>query len=289
MNHDGKLLLYLHDVYGKPLKGRVDIHLDHTRLFSASGVVRDRRVPGRLTIPELHDGVYKISIYPTLYFPVSQFVMINEGQIIKRTITFPIDPEKVIGIDAPAFEDLPDDIKQVLQNSNVESYPDQKGEALYSALDDLKKAGLLNVYHKMRATVLPGGKDTFSYVTSLTRIRGDRFFAKVHKELLDEVKNGIPQNLFREVPNMDHTPPPNYQSVGSLKTLDKYGNLQLTFFCNTQTLDFIIDADIDDASGLLHSFQVIEHYLTGRGTHPFDIHEILLQTQQLDPGYQLLV
>jgi hypothetical protein len=33
-------------------------------------------------------------------------------------------------------------------------------------------------------------------------------------------------------------------------------------------------------------FQVLRNSLTGRPTHPYDIHEILLLHQKLDVGYQ---
>ena len=48
-------------------------------------------------------------------------------------------------------------------------------------------------------------------------------------------------------------------------------------------------ADIDDAAGLEHLFQVLRNELTGRPTHPYDIHEILIKHQMLDPGYELVV
>ncbi|MCI0553639.1 MAG: hypothetical protein L0287_22050, partial [Anaerolineae bacterium] len=62
-----------------------------------------------------------------------------------------------------------------------------------------------------------------------------------------------------------------------------------TFFSNPNTLDFIVDADIDDANGIGHIFQVAEHELTGSITHPYDIHQILFYYQRIDPGYNLVV
>jgi hypothetical protein len=34
---------------------------------------------------------------------------------------------------------------------------------------------------------------------------------------------------------------------------------------------------------------VIDHSILNRATHPFDIHEILIRHQKLDPGYELTV
>ena len=186
-----KLDLILNDVYGNRLKGKVDIHLEHTVLHQASRVARNIDASKRILIPDLHEGLYKISIYPTLYHPIKQFITIREEQIKRESFTFPIDPAKVTRIDAPSYNDLPAELVQILQKSEIEFCPGLKGEDLYLALDDVRKAGLLNIFNKMRATVFQNGCDVFSYVTCLTRIRGDRFFAKVQPCLRDEVKNSI--------------------------------------------------------------------------------------------------
>ncbi|HET9533278.1 MAG TPA: hypothetical protein VFQ92_23180 [Blastocatellia bacterium] len=189
----------------------------------------------------------------------------------------------------PDYDDLGDDLKAVLQGSGVEGNESLQGADLYQALDDHRKAGLLNVYKKMKTTVFENGHDSFSYVSSMTRIRAQRFFAKVRKELRDEVKNSIASNLFHEVSGALHTPPPGFSSADSLKTRERYGNLQLSFFSKPETLEFMIDADIDDAQGIEHVFQVIRPWLTGKNTHPYDVHQILLAYQKIDPMYKLLV
>ena len=79
----------------------------------------------------------------------------------------------------------------------------------------------------------------------------------------------------------------NFHDVGSYKTEDSYGNLQVSVFRRDN--EFIADIDIDDAAGLGHVFQVLRNHLTGLPTHPFDIHEILMQHQGLYPNYKLNV
>ncbi len=49
------------------------------------------------------------------------------------------------------------------------------------------------------------------------------------------------------------------------------------------------DIDIDDAGGLAHVFQVVRNRLSGEPTHPYNIHEILIAHQKLDPGYNFTV
>jgi hypothetical protein len=69
----------------------------------------------------------------------------------------------------------------------------------------------------------------------------------------------------------------------SFKTRDNYGNLQLTFFSNVA--EWVADIDIDDTAGLEHIFQVVRNKLSGQPTHPYNIHEILVGYQHIDPGY----
>ena len=63
------------------------------------------------------------------------------------------------------------------------------------------------------------------------------------------------------------------------------GHLQLSFFARTN--DFVADVDIDDANGFAHVFQLIQNI--GGSTHPYNIHQILARTQEIDPGYRLFV
>ena len=289
MAHDGKLKLLLRDVYSGPILGRLDIRLEHNHTPSASFEKRDVRAARQITIKEMTDGVYTLSLFPTLYRSVKRIIMINSGETTRELFILPLNPDRVSKIAAPAFSDLTPELKAVLRRSKIEAHPNLAGEALYNVLDDIRKAGLLNIAAKMQATRLPSGRDVLSAVGSISRIRGDRFFATVAVDLRDDVKNAATAGTFHEAPNMDHDPPMGYVKAGSFKTNDQYGNLQLTFFMKEDAVDFMVDADIDDAAGLTHSLQVIDHYLTGSGTHPYDIHEILLAHQKLDPGYQLLV
>ena len=67
--------------------------------------------------------------------------------------------------------------------------------------------------------------------------------------------------------------------------MDRYGNLQLTFQRRGTTGDdYVADVDIDDAQGIEHIFQVLRNSVSGP-TNPYDIHDILVKEQRLDPGY----
>jgi hypothetical protein len=104
------------------------------------------------------------------------------------------------------------------------------------------------------------------------------------------VKTGAAAQLFNRVDGSLHKPDVDFQLVDSYKTADPYGNLQITFFASLNPpLRFTGDIDIDDAAGIGHIFQVIEHAVKKTVTNPYDIHEILVYHQFLDPRYQLVL
>jgi hypothetical protein len=135
------------------------------------------------------------------------------------------------------------------------------------------------------------GADAWSYVTSLFGVRGDRIFGNVAPELWQHVRASVTRGAFKEVDGALHTPPPGFTAAGSFKSREPYGNLQLTFFhaAGPDGGRYTVDADIDDAAGLRHVFQVLDHWIARGSTHPFDIREILTRYQRLIPDYDLVV
>jgi len=289
MDKDGQLRLKLLNVYGELLGESVDIILRHQNLTDN----RVARAPAskRIHIKDLYgapQGLYRIEVYPPSYLPISQFVNLEASGITDVEITFPIDPQKVKSVTFPAYQDLPGDLKKLLENSSeVLGFEGKSGEVLYNALDDIRKAGLLNIFKKAANTLLRNEKHVFPYFQKLKELRGDRFFAVTSKELRAETKNSVADRFFHPAPGLLHSPPAGFTDAGSFKTEDHYGNLQLSFF--TKGDDCVVDVDIDDAAGLGHVFQVLRNTLTGRPTHPYDIHEILVSYQKLDPGYRFIV
>jgi hypothetical protein len=291
MDGTGNLIFDFFDVYGDRPDDRVDVTLKH-QVLSQSVHQTNQDTTKRLRITELDStqgGIFNLQVFPLRRRPVSRFVRVSEDKTVQQTIVLPVDASRVTGIDAPPFDSLGDDLKAVLEASSVEGLEDKRGAALYDTIDAVPKAGMLNIYAKMKVTKFSDNRDCFSFVTAFNRLRGDRFFAKVAKELRDAVKNSIPAQLFNEVSGALHTPPPGFVAADSFKTPDLYGNLQLTFFSNPDTLEFISDTDIDDAQGVEHIFQVLRPVFTGQNTNPYDIHEILLEFQKVDPGYKLIV
>lgn len=279
------------DLYGEKPHESVSVMAKHRELSSFVNKPKHDATK-RLILSGLdssNGGTYHVQVFPTSYRPEGLFLRIHEDETLKHTFVLVPDPGRVLRVDFPSYGELGDDLKQVLENSRVEGDEDRKGEALFDALKDLRAAGLLNLYAKMKATRFDGRLDAFSFVTSLRRVRGERFFADVKKDFRDAVKNSTHAHLFDRVSGSLHKPPPGYISDDSFKTQDGHGNLQLTFFRKADALEFIVDADIDGSKGLEHAFDVISHTITGEDSHPYDIHAILRKAQEIDTGYRVMV
>jgi hypothetical protein len=285
MAENARLQLELRDVYGKFIGEKVDIILRHqvlSEVMKASpNVTAKVEITGLRGAPQ---GRYRLEIDPPSYQYVSQFVNMKASGVTSRSITFPIDPGKVKKVNFPTFAKLAQDLRTLLDSSDkVLSLEGKTGTELYESLDDIRRAGLLNIAVKTGNTPLSNGRTVLSYIQKLNEIRGDRFFCVVPKELREETKNSVAEDLFRKVDGSLHHPPAGFSAAGSFKTPDHYGNLQLTFFMKGDAC--VADIDLDDAAGLEHVFQVVRNKLSGSPTHPYNIHEILVQHQKLDPGY----
>jgi len=282
--------LELRDVYGDLLKEKVDIILRHQVLSQVVKVSNNAstkiQIKGLNGAPQ---GLYRIDVDPPSYQYTAQFINLKASGTTALELTFPIDPAKVKAVKFPVFGSTEADLQRVLENSEkVLGFEAKKGKALYDGLDDIRRAGLLNITAKTRATLLTNGRTVLSYIQELREIRGDRFFAAVPKELREETKNSVSEGLFHSADESLHHPPANFSHAGSFKTPDHYGNLQLTFFMN-QAGDCVADIDIDDAAGIEHVFQVLKNKLSGNPTHPYNIHEILVGFQHNDPGYSFQI
>ena len=285
---DGVLKLTLLDARGNTLKEPVDVMLWH----QASGEKIVARVPKASTarIKDLQpgpNGLYRIQVDPPSYLAVGSFVDLPASGDGELTLRFPADPNKVKA-KFPKFSALPAVAKDLLSGSDtVLQFEGKSGPELFDALDDVRKAGMFNIARKAAATGLTNGRSVLSYVQRIRELRGDRCFVVVPKELREEVKNSAHAGIFFEAPSTLHHPPAGFTSAGSWKTPDHYGNLQVTFFASPA--EWVADIDIDDANGLAHAFQVLRNQLQNRPTHPYDIQQILLFHQKLDPGYDLVL
>lgn len=289
MAQNGTLKLALVDTYGKRLKEKVDSSLRNAHLASNKSLHRGKDASRTIVIKELFTGahgVYRLDIDPPSYQSVSRIIDLR-SDTVEETIVFPVDLSKVVSVNFVKFSALAKELKTLLDNSSDNfGLGKNEGQKLYDTLKDVPKAGLSNIACKALATKLPGGANVLSLLNTLEQIEGDRIFARATRELFDEVKRSMNDGLFEDADGSLHHPPTkfsDYLPVQSFKTDDLYGNLQCTFFNKGE--EFLVDIDIDDAGGLGHIFQVLRNSITGKPTHPYNIHEILLQHQRLDPRY----
>jgi hypothetical protein len=208
-----------------------------------------------------------------------------------------------------------DSLKQVLKASPSlliadETTPRPFFGKHFQNVDDaaatLAKASLLNLYAKLSLLIEPveDKVNWFSFVVKLLRIARERLIAVVKPELLD-VLRFIRDNegTFREeyeradsslhFKNFPAEFRPTFSPSGmlSIKSTEALGNLQLTLAPATDSTGasvLLLDADIDENGVLLkHFFDLLKHRFSG-GTHPYDIHEILLHSnRKIDLGYTL--
>jgi len=284
------LKIKLRDVSDRPIGEPCTIRLRHQTSGALSVV--NSVAKKDVIVSNLTPGVYQIQVDPASYRAVGRFVNLLPGGRTDVLLTFPIDPAKVVEAEFPPFAALSADAQRILNDTDtLFGYEHLSGDALYTELDNdgMKKAGFLNILAKASAVAFSNQRTVSSYIRSVRELRGDRFFAVVDKALREETKNSALDGLFYEAPEGLHHPPVGFDLAGSYKTNDHYGNLQLSFFAKPDGSEWLADVDIDDAAGLAHVFQVLRNELTKKPTHPYDIHEILLAYQHLDPGYSLTV
>lgn len=237
-----------------------------------------------------YNGTFRFEIRSVQYRPVRRFVTVYADKT--ESFTVAIDPKAVSdsGVRFPRFNQLDSRLQDLLNASAaVEGRENVIGAALYDGLENIPKAGLLNIHAKAVRTLFAEENSVADYLTGLRRLRGDRIFSFVKPELRDRVKDAVSKGVFSPVSGALHAPPPEFRLVDSYKTEDRAGNLHLTFFQHVDRLEFIADLDIDEASGFAHVFEVLGNALTGKATHPYDIHQLLLRTQRIDSGFRLSV
>lgn len=287
MPETGRLELDILDVYGMRLSEPVTISLRH-RTFQERRRADRVDVSHPIAIGELRCeplGLYILEINAPSYQPVRRFVTIPATGVRREQVILPIRADRARPL-FPPYEQLDERVQGILDRSKqVRGHEGLTGRELYAALSDEAKAGLLNIAKKSLATEFRDGADLLPHLVLLD-VLGDRCFVEVPRALIDQMPELVDEDFFHKVNGTLHQPPEGFEPAGSFKTRDAFGNLQLTFFRSGDRCR--ADVDIDDAAGLGHVFQVVRNQVTGDPTHPYNIHQILMAHQHLDPGYRLV-
>jgi len=276
----GTVTLEFRDAYGKFIRDEVELRFRNLKLHSFDFLHQAHLDGDRLSlegIPAFPTGNWNVEIFPKKYRFKSVFISLpsNGESLIQET--FFVDPNKVHPL-LPSAAEIENGERwkglwDVLAKSTVK----------YAQLGDPEKAGLLNLFAKMND---PSSQHVWADVEKIFGVKPARIYAEVKSELWDKVR-GLP-NRFHEEPDNGsmHKFGGEWTRIAehaSFKTPDPMGNLQLTFANNAQER-LAVDADLDDHQGLKHAFDVIKHKFSG-DTNPYDIHEVLVKFQNIDPGY----
>jgi hypothetical protein len=279
----------LTDVNSNILRDKVNLKFYNVRLTSERSQADVTFTDQPVTIgdlPTVPEGLTQVFIAPTRYRFKSIFLNAQSDGSSQISEHFFVDPKRVAP-QFPAFTDIENQpvwtgLARILSASNISN------AQAWNALGDQPKAGLLNLYCKMNAAQVEGPRPVSDFIQRIDQFSPARILARVHPNLI-RLLDTAPKN-FHTVSGALHSFNPPWQPTtpeNSWKTFDSAGNLQLTFATDGNN-NFLADIDIDDHQGVQHAFDVLQHTLTGKDTHPYDIHEILIFFQHLDPGYSFV-
>jgi hypothetical protein len=243
-------------------------------------------------VPAFPWGYALMVVTPTKYRWKQRRIHVEAGQTKQITELFFVNPSQAEPHPIE-FHHLPDKsygerLLQILEASHI----DENG---WNELHPQNRACILNLCAKMQRETVEDGTTLIEFVESIDTTwlnidHRERIYAIVRDDLLEALRS-FPQ-VYDSVGGGMHEFPEGWIPVDdgpdSFKTWkDKAGNIQLTFASNSDN-QFLADIDLDDHKGLKHIANVLEHKFTGKNTHPYDIHQTLWHSQQLDAEYELL-
>jgi hypothetical protein len=287
------VLVNLRDVFGETITDEVEITFFNQKVQSLNQKfpVQFNGARVRLQgVPAFPLGLAQVFIKPKRYRSKSIFVNVMPGEENSINEDFFVDPD-FAQPRSMEFQDLAAKtyggrLLQILQDSGI-------GEAQWNAIDPRNRATILNLSAKMLKETTSAGRSLITLVNTINeslltdRLRA-RIYSDVDDNLLNELKN-FPEK-FRSVSGVLHDFPDGATPVtgpNSFKSNDAAGNIQFTFARKVEA-GFEADIDLDDHSGVQHAADVLKHKIRQKDTDPYDIHEILIFFQHLDPEYSLL-
>jgi hypothetical protein len=283
----------LKDVYGQVITDDVEITFYNQKVQSLNQRfnVKFKGQPVTLSgVPAFPTGLAEVFIKPKRYRYKSIFINVIGGQ--KNTITEDlfVDPDKA----RPTLMDFDDlkakaygtDLLRVLEKSGIK-------KSAWNDLDKRNRATVLNLSAKMFHDKLKNGNSLISNVESivaklLDKDHRERIYAVTDSNLLSVLRK-FPEQ-YRSVSGSLHKFFDDWTAVSdqnSFKSRNNAGNIQFTFATNSAG-GSLADIDLDDHTGIKHAADVLKHKITGANTNPYDIHQILIYFQGIDPGYRLL-
>lgn len=244
------MILKIRDTSGELIQGKYQIMMIHQSIRSLSRIYKNLEPCEELELVGVRPyHVYNVNITSDNYRPVRRFVWSNEPYDYALSLR----PDRVTGPILPA-------------------------------------ACAMNIQAKAKTIQLQTGLTLANHIVKIFKFFPDRIWCKL--SVSDPKFEGNETALFNldpqfeEVPGVLHSMP-NAIRMGSWKTREDHGSLQVTLFWHDE-YKLCADIDIDLSDGLEHFFHVVKNHLTGSKTHPYDVREVLMM-QGIDPGYRLEV
>jgi hypothetical protein len=283
----------LKDVHGQTITDEVEITFYNQKVQSLNQrfTVKFKGGPVVLPgVPAFPTGLAEVFIKPKRYRYKSIFLNVIGGEKNSIHEDLFVDPDKA----RPTLMDF-DDLKSKLYGTDLLRILEKSGikKAKWDALDKRNRATVLNLSAKMFNDQLRNGDSLISNVENIEQ----KMLDKDHRERIYAIVNGDLLGAFRKFPE-------RYKSVSgslhkffddwiavnqqnSFKSRNNAGNIQFTLDTNS-TGGSLADIDLDDHTGIKHAADVLKHKITGANTNPYDLHQILIYFQGIDPGYRLL-
>lgn len=308
----------LRDVLGRPIRDPETFFTfrrlsDHRQIgdqiqleLTGSPAVFDLpAMPGDVVVCEIDPRRYRF-VHSPVFFRSPGPSILKESRVFREPLAW--TPRFV------RWDDLTDafaDLRRVLAQSpqvtlfngvdaiaellTDDAYDNMSGEAVTMA-----KTALLNIYFRLGRATEPvaDARSWFSYVTRIVAIGRERFLGFVEPEMEARVRE-IHQHIDQFRGDYERTPSENHRgnvpaalrsritSMISIKSTHRKGNFQLTLSHLSGPSEVFLDADLDESGDLLgHTLDLFKHKFTG-GTHPHDLHELLVAQEGQSPGFDL--
>lgn len=283
----------LKDVYGQPITDEVEITFYNQKVQSLNQrfTVKFKGTPAVLPgVPSFPTGLAEVFIKPKRYRYKSRFINVVGGEKNSINEDLFVDPNHA----RPTLMDF-DDLKAKLYGTELLRILEKSGikKAAWNDLNKLNRATIMNLSAKMFHDTLKNGDSLITNVESmvaklLDKDHRERIYAVVNNNLLGALRK-FPER-YRGVSGSLHKFFDDWIAVSqqnSFKSRNNAGNIQFTFATNAAG-GSLADIDLDDHTGIKHAADVLKHKITSANTNPYDIHQILVYFQGIDPGYRLL-
>ena len=318
MGDRGSFILSLLNARGNPWRGDTRVRIKDDRDRTIFEKRKQYQGPIRFTnLRAAPKGRHWVHVKTQIHVPASSYVNVSSLTEKNLELRLPIHYEEAdqhgSSIPFPKFGELEAsglahisavlgrDLNPEIAQSNECTVRKGSGPAYYDGLvaqkdreDNHRRiACFFNLYTKMKNTQLAAGCDAWCFVHSIMCLEQDRFFAQVDPNLnMNEYLDKLDQSQsFESYDSNTHdiNPPSGFtKHTSTYKSKDDFGNLQMTF-SSKQSGDkkiWVVDADIDEKTGLTHIFEVFLHWITGAKTNPYAVHQLLC-LQGFPPSYRL--